>query len=108
MEGGYPWDAYTCRAAAVSGHLEVLQYAREGGCPWAARTAEEYVVYFAVVPRRVRPLGEVLKYMHTREDVLGIHVFAGLPRRQATLRFSGAHAVKDVLGMGILAWLLLL
>jgi hypothetical protein len=33
-ENGCPWDARTCWAAAKAGHLEVLQWARENGCPW--------------------------------------------------------------------------
>ena len=33
-ENGCPWDFRTCEAAARGGHLEVLQWAREHGCPW--------------------------------------------------------------------------
>jgi hypothetical protein len=28
------WDVYTCAAAAEGGHLAVLVWAREHGCPW--------------------------------------------------------------------------
>ena len=28
------WDEETCEAAAKGGHLEVLQWARQNGCPW--------------------------------------------------------------------------
>ena len=31
-ENGCPWDEHTCSAAAKEGHLEVLQWARENGC----------------------------------------------------------------------------
>jgi len=31
---GCPWDALTCAYAARSGHLRVLQWAREHHCPW--------------------------------------------------------------------------
>ena len=37
-EHGCPWDANTCNAAAAGGHLEVLKWAREQGCPWDADT----------------------------------------------------------------------
>jgi hypothetical protein len=30
----WPWDAWTCAYAAKGGHLEVLKWARENGCPW--------------------------------------------------------------------------
>ena len=33
-ENGCPWDEETCWKAAERGHLEVLQWARENGCPW--------------------------------------------------------------------------
>jgi hypothetical protein len=29
-----PWNEFTCAYAAVGGHLEVLQWAREHDCPW--------------------------------------------------------------------------
>ena len=35
-EHGCPWDDMTMQSAAVCGHLEVLQWAREHGCPWHA------------------------------------------------------------------------
>ncbi|KAK3240147.1 hypothetical protein CYMTET_50003 [Cymbomonas tetramitiformis] len=37
-EHGCPRDARTCAFAAGGGHLEVLQWAREHGCPWDAST----------------------------------------------------------------------
>jgi hypothetical protein len=37
-EIGCPWDAWTCAAAAWGGHLEMLRYLRRAGCPWDART----------------------------------------------------------------------
>jgi len=33
-ENGCPWDERTCANAAEGGHLEVLKWARENGCPW--------------------------------------------------------------------------
>ena len=33
-ENGCPWDEDTCVYAAENGHLEVLKWARENGCPW--------------------------------------------------------------------------
>ena len=33
-ENSCPWDEHTCSRAALSGHLEVLQWARANGCPW--------------------------------------------------------------------------
>lgn len=37
-EKGCPWDHMTCRAAAEGGHSEVLQWARQNGCPWDSST----------------------------------------------------------------------
>ena len=31
---GCPWDAETCKVAALNGQLETLRWARENGCPW--------------------------------------------------------------------------
>jgi hypothetical protein len=33
-EHGCPWDIDTCLGATQGGHLEVLRYAHEHGCPW--------------------------------------------------------------------------
>ena len=33
-ENGCPWDWRTCTYAALNGHLEVLKWARENGCLW--------------------------------------------------------------------------
>jgi hypothetical protein len=33
-ENGCPWDEQTCSSAATGGHLEVLKWARANGCPW--------------------------------------------------------------------------
>ena len=33
-DNGCPWDEKTCYRAAKHGHLEVLKWARENGCPW--------------------------------------------------------------------------
>ena len=35
-ENGCPWNEVTCIAAASEGHLEVLKYAHENGCRWDA------------------------------------------------------------------------
>ena len=32
-ENGCPWDSFTCSYAALNGHLEVLRWAKENGCP---------------------------------------------------------------------------
>ena len=34
------WDEKTCACAALGGHLEVLKWARENGCPWTERARE--------------------------------------------------------------------
>ena len=31
---GCPWNVDTCYQAVGSGHLKVLQWARANGCPW--------------------------------------------------------------------------
>ena len=35
---GSPWDDQTCTGAAMSGHLEVVQWACANSCPWDERT----------------------------------------------------------------------
>ena len=37
-ENGCPWDKRTCEFAAYYGHLEVLKWARENDCPWNEAT----------------------------------------------------------------------
>jgi len=37
-ENGCPWYEKTCAYAAAGGHLEVLKWARANGCPWDERT----------------------------------------------------------------------
>ena len=37
-EHGCPWEQKTCSYAASSGHLEVLKWARENGCTWDCDT----------------------------------------------------------------------
>ena len=37
-ENGCPWDERTCRGAAQGGQLEALKWARENGCPWDEKT----------------------------------------------------------------------
>ena len=34
----FPWGVSTCGFAALGGHLEVLKWARENGCPWDEKT----------------------------------------------------------------------
>lgn len=36
-ENGCPWDEHTCSAAVSAGQLAVLQWARQKGCPWNKR-----------------------------------------------------------------------
>lgn len=38
---GFPWFPDTCASAAAGGHLELLAFARDGGCHWDGRTCEE-------------------------------------------------------------------
>jgi hypothetical protein len=37
-EHGCPWNSGTCAAAAQGGHLDVLKWAREHGCEWSMST----------------------------------------------------------------------
>jgi len=39
-ENGCPWNEWTCTNAAENGHLDVLKWARENGCPWDEWTCE--------------------------------------------------------------------
>ena len=54
-EGGCPWDESTTYAASEGGHLGVLKYAHESGCPWDPLTCEA-----AAKGGRL----DVLKYAH--------------------------------------------
>jgi len=54
-EKGCPWDRWTCAKAALGGHLEVLKYAHEKGCPWDRWTCTYAAEYGHL---------EVLKYAH--------------------------------------------
>ena len=38
---GTAWDFLTCLNAVSQGHVEVLRWARENGCPWDAWTRHE-------------------------------------------------------------------
>ena len=40
-EQGCPWDFTTCLSAAAGGHLEVLRWAREHDCEWDEWTCLE-------------------------------------------------------------------
>ena len=45
-ENGCPWDELTCAAiAAYGGHLEVLKWARENDCPWEELTCAAIAAY---------------------------------------------------------------
>jgi hypothetical protein len=37
-ENGCPWNSNTCSSAANGGHFEILKWARENGCPWGSST----------------------------------------------------------------------
>jgi hypothetical protein len=59
-ENGCPWDERTCAHAAASGSIECLRYAREHGCPW-----DENAHAVAHAPAHVRPyLGRPLCSEH--------------------------------------------
>jgi len=45
-EHGCPWNESTCSATAVGGHLKVLQWAREHGCPWNEHTCAGHTTAF--------------------------------------------------------------
>ena len=39
MQGkGCPWDKNACSWAVDQGHVEVLRWLRENGCPWTTAT----------------------------------------------------------------------
>ena len=42
-EKGCPWNSLTCSRAARGGHLEVLKWARENGCSWNEETCANAV-----------------------------------------------------------------
>ena len=42
-DNGCPWNKYTCVFAAQNGHLEILRWAHNNGCPW-----DKYTTYAAV------------------------------------------------------------
>ena len=37
-QNGCPWDEMTCTMAAWGGHLDLLRWAHENGCPWVEET----------------------------------------------------------------------
>ena len=39
-ENGCPWNEWTCEMAAKYGHLDCLKYAHENGCPWDEEICE--------------------------------------------------------------------
>jgi len=77
-ENGCPWDECTCSGAAGNGHLEVLKWARENGCPWDVLTW----IYAAS-----RGHLEVLKW--AREN--------GCPRDEFTCYHAAFHGHLEVL-----------
>ncbi|CAB9529890.1 ankyrin repeat protein [Seminavis robusta] len=40
-ENGCPWDETTCAAAARGGHFEILKWAHQNGCPWDTFTVHD-------------------------------------------------------------------
>jgi len=50
-ESGCPWYEETCVHAAAHGHLEVLKWARENDCPWDANTCAYTARRFAATSR---------------------------------------------------------
>jgi len=44
-EQGCPWGADTCANAAWGGHLELLKWVREAGCPWNESTCTRAAEY---------------------------------------------------------------
>ncbi len=42
-QNGCPWNELTCTEAAKGGHLEVLQWARENGCPFDPRVLHGHI-----------------------------------------------------------------
>eukprot|EP00953_Heterococcus_sp_UTEX-ZZ885_P034627 17912-Heterococcus_DN1.PRE.2 len=68
-EQGCPWDMRTCTWAARAGHLHVLQWAREHGCPWG-----EFTCYNAAWKGHVHVLKWARAHGCTwyREDVLRV------------------------------------
>ena len=37
-QNGCEWNSSICSNAALKGHLEVLKWARQNGCPWTFET----------------------------------------------------------------------
>ena len=44
-ENDCDWDEETCSAAAREGHLECLQWAHQNNCPWSEKTSEGAAEY---------------------------------------------------------------
>ena len=54
-ENGCPWNEETCEEAARGGHLDVLKYLHENGCPWNEKACEHAAEMGHL---------DVLKYLH--------------------------------------------
>ena len=69
-----PWDKVTYWAAAVGGHLEVLKYAHENGCPgWNENLYHELC---DIVERRLRSRNS--KYQKNRVSAEKKEVYKGI------------------------------
>ena len=73
-ENNYPWGWRICEAAAEGGHLEVLKYAHENGCPgWNENLYHELC---DIVERRLRSRNT--KYQKNRVSAEKKEVYKGI------------------------------
>lgn len=54
MGEGCVWNSNTVRAAARTGHWEVLEWARANGCPWTQKDVEAWDYHHSNFARCVR------------------------------------------------------
>ena len=70
-DNGAPWDKETCMEAVRGGHLEVLKWARANGCPWDKKHCADRAVNRPEVFEWIRqsvPLTQKIEYLRSYEE----------------------------------------
>jgi hypothetical protein len=91
-EHGCPWDSTTCTMAALEGHLGCLEYAHEHGCAWDAHT-----IAAAALGNNLR----CLQYLHENCCTWDAQTFAFAIRGSCNAHYTkpreGTHQISECL-----------